>query len=874
MLSAGTRLGPYEILSPLGAGGMGEVWRAHDTKLNRDVALKVLPETVGTDPQRMARFEREAQLLASLNHPNIAAVYGLEEAGTVRSLVMELVEGEDMSVRIARGALPQDEALSIARQIADALEAAHEAGVIHRDLKPANVKIKPDGTVKVLDFGLAKAIGSGSAGVTSIADSPTMTSPVMTAVGLILGTAGYMAPEQARGRPVDKRADIWAFGALLYEMLTGRQLFAGETVSDVLAGVLKSDVDLGALPKGTPPAIRQLLRRCLERDPKRRLRDIGEARIALESTDAAEPVPAPARRFRRAAIVALALVLAAAGFLAGWWLRPSPGVMRKVDISDKQLKADANFAPVLSPNGERILYFTQDGLRVRELDQAEARTLAGTEGARRAFWSPDGREIGFFADDGLHRVALDGGAPQLIARTGPIVGGTRACWGVDARIVYSLGNTGLFEVSARGGEPRVLLAPDPAKGEDHFHGCASLPGGRSFVWVIHPPGRPADTLALFENGRTRILLKLPSEEISRPSFSPPGHIVFERRGGGKDGVWALPFSLSRLEPTGEPFLIAPGATLPSVAADGSLLYVPPHPRRPARLIWVSRSGRREGAAVEFPDALTGIALSRDGKRVAAAVVDGGSSDIWVANLERGSRTRLTFGTGAAAGQAAAAAPVWSPDGTRIAFEQNNRILVVPADGSSQARVVGRGLQPFFGADGRTILAHRTHVESPRTRYEIVSLDVTGGSEPRVVLSDSVSVRYPLLSPDGRLLAYDRGAGDEVESFLTRFPEVEGRWQVSATGGTFLRWSPDGSRLFYFSSTPGKSDEGLFEVEVRLGRTPSLGVPRLLFTLSSAGAAAEEYEVGPSGDRFLMIARGQIDSAARLLLVQNWFAEFQ
>jgi tRNA A-37 threonylcarbamoyl transferase component Bud32 len=851
---------------------MGEVYRATDTNLGRDVAIKVLPAAVAQDKERLARFEREAKLLASLNHPSIAHVYGFESAtlpdgSAAHFLAMELVPGEDLAERLKRGPLPVGEALQIAKQIAEALEEAHEKGIVHRDLKPANVKLTPEARVKVLDFGLAKAYAeepaSGSAA--DLSQSPTL-AHTGTQAGVILGTAAYMSPEQARGKTVDKRADIWSFGVVLFEMLTGKRLFDGETVSDVLAAVLTREPGWSALPPTTPGACLRLLRRCLERDPRQRLRDIGEARITLASVNPNEPVPSPARRLRRPVIAALAL--AAVGFLAGSWLRPrpSPEAIRKLDIADEHLEAAGATAPVLSPDGARVLYFTKDGLRVRELDQAEARNLEGTQGARYAFWSPDGREIGFHKDDALYRVNLEGGAPQIIARTGPAVGGAGACWGTDGRVVYSLGNTALFEVSARGGEPRVLLAPDPAQGEDHFHGCSFLPGGHAFVWVIHSRDAPADTLALFENGRSRVILKAPADQLSHPACSLSGHIVFDRRGAAHDGVWALPFSLSRLEPTGEPFLIAPDAKLPSVAADGSLLYVPARPPRPVELVWVSRSGQSEGTAVEFPDEVAGMALSRDGKRVAAAVGDPGGSDLWVADLERGSRTRLTFGAGTVGG------PAWSPDGTRVAFDRNNQIFVVPADGSSEPRAVGRGLQPFFDVDGRTILAHRPHPGAGRSLFEIVSLDATGEREPDIVLSDAVSVRYPLLSPDGRLLAYDRGDGDEVESFLTRFPEVKGRWQVSATGGTFLRWSPDGRRLFYIAPTPGDSDPGLFEVEVRPGAPPSLGVPRLLFTLSAAGAAAQEYEVGPSGDRFLMLAREQAHSLPRLLLVQNWLAE--
>jgi len=441
----GVRLGSLEVKAPLGAGGMGEVWRATDTRLGRDVAVKLLPEAFAADPDRLARFEREAKVLASLNHAGIAHLYGFESVAlgdgtSAHVLVMELAEGEDLAARLGRGAIPVDEALAIARQIAEALEEAHERGIVHRDLKPANVKLAPDGKVKLLDFGLAKAWSEDPGSATSstgLSQSPTL-ARTGTAAGLILGTAAYMAPEQARGKPVDKRADVWAFGVVLFEMLRGRRLFEGDTVTDVLAAVVKDPIDWATLPPATPASVRRLLERCLERDPRKRLRDIGEARISLDGT-VAEPdeVARPLPR-SRAALVAGGIVVAAAAATAGWWLRsPAAPALRKLDIAAEGLSVDEIHGPAISPDGRRVAYFAGRTIRVRDLDRAEARELPGTEGARDVFWSPDGAQVGFYRDESLFRLPLDAAAPVLVARTGMHVSGAGACWmprsGVFAR---------------------------------------------------------------------------------------------------------------------------------------------------------------------------------------------------------------------------------------------------------------------------------------------------------------------------------------------------------------------------------------------------------------------------------------------------------
>jgi Tol biopolymer transport system component len=873
------RLGWLEIKAPLGAGGMGEVWRATDTRLGREVAVKLLPAAFAADPDHLARFEREAKVLASLNHAGIAHLYGFESVAlgdgtSAHVLVMELAEGEDLAARLGRGAIPVDESLAIAHQIAEALEEAHERGIVHRDLKPANVKLAPDGKVKLLDFGLAKAWSDDPERATSsagLSQSPTL-ARTGTAAGLILGTAAYMAPEQARGKPVDKRADVWAFGVLLFEMLRGRRLFDGDTVTDVLAAVVKDPIDWASLPAATPARARRLLERCLERDPRKRLRDIGEARIALEGADS-EPVdvarPSPRSR---AALVAGGIALATAAAAAGWWLRaPAAPVLRKLDVAAEGLSIDENHGPAISPDGRRVAYIAGRTIRVRDLDRAEARELPGTEGARDLFWSPDGAQVGFYRDEALFRLPLDAAAPVLVARTGIHVSGAGACWTRDGRIVYSRGNTPLFAVRAEGGEPRVLVATDREAGDLHFHGCSVLPGDRGILFAIHPSNNPANTIAVFADGKTRSVLALPGETVAQPVWAPPGHVVFGRSGGGRDGIWALPFSLERLAATGEPFPVVTGGSAASASADGSLVYTPGRLSRAQRLVWVSREGKIEGTAADLPDEVGGVALSPDGRRIAVAVIEGGRRNIWTIDLERGTRTKITPDLGWAG------RPAFSPDGTQLAFAVNNQAFVALADGSAPPRRVGPGLHPAFTADARSLAVHLVGEDG---RFEISLLDAAGGVPARPLLKDAVSVRFPSFSPDGRFLAYFHGEGEATGNvaagnlLLTRFPEASGKWQVSTRGGDFGMWAPDGRRFYYVArSDKDASDRQLMEVDVQTSPEVALGVPRPLFSLQTVGVG-NVYSPARGGQRFLMVVEESGQTAGRLVLIQNWFEEFR
>ena len=641
-LIPGARLGPYEIAAQIGEGGMGEVYRATDTKLKRDVAVKVLPLALASDPERLARFQREAEVLASLNHPNIAQIHGLEDADGVKALVMELVEGPTLADRIVQGAIPVDEALPIAKQMAEALEAAHEQGIIHRDLKPANIKVRPDGTVKVLDFGLAKALEPTGAMSPGMSQAPTITTPAMTQAGMILGTAAYMSPEQARGKPVDKRADIWAFGAVLYEMLTGKRAFEEEEISDVFVAVLSKEPDWTAL---TPHAtVSFVLHRCLEKDPRRRLRDIGEARLALEGAfetgapqvteSMATPQPAA---WQRALMPATALIIGGVVAGAAVWLVTSPAaptlVRTEVTTSgDAALRIDGiqrNLA--ITRDGSRIVYRGQGQLLVRALDQLEPTALTGLDDVRGPFVSPDGEWVGFIDRLSLKKVAITGGPPVTLTEMG---GGLRgASWGEDGTIIYGTNQpgTGLQRVSAAGGDPAVLTTPDAERGESRHFWPEILPGGVGVLFtVIHGTETESMELAVLDlvTMEHRILLA----GGSQAQYAATGHLVY----GAEGTLRAVPFDLAQLEVTGDPVPVLEGVmTAPtsavefSLSANGSLLYVAGDSEGTVSrtLVWVDRQGREEPLAAP-PRSYVNPRLSPDGTRVVLDVRDQ-EDDIWI-----------------------------------------------------------------------------------------------------------------------------------------------------------------------------------------------------------------------------------------------------
>ena len=887
-LAPGNTLAHYRITAAIGAGGMGEVYRATDTKLGREVALKLLPEAFAADPERLKRFEREAKLLASLNHSGIAQVYGFESItlpdGSARHfLAMELVEGEDLAERLKRGAIPVDEASAVAKQVAEALEEAHEKGIVHRDLKPANVKLTPDGKVKVLDFGLAKAWTGEAAGPSStdFSQSPTL-AHTGTAAGLILGTAAYMSPEQARGKAVDKRADIWAFGVVLFEMLSGKRLFVGETVSDVLAAVLKAEPDWTTLPATTPARLRHLLGRCLERDAKQRLRDIGEARLALGGAasyveaSAIPSVSAGAARgsagIRWSALALVALISAAIGI----WLwphlrpaRPRAATRLQVTLPSGQVLS-GNGGPVISREGRTLAYAARDAkgvarLYVRALDRFEASLVPESEGAQAPFFSPDGSRVGFFARAKLLTAAVAGGAPTPIAdASAHPLGGT---WGEDDTIVFGPAlSVGLLRVSSSGGRPQQLTEPDEAA-RGYAHGRPQfLPGGRSVLFTIWGASNAEDRgpalLSLEKGAWTHIASGIWSARYARS-----GHLLLS----GSRGVRAAPFDPDRPQPTNpQTFVVdevfstvAWSDSWFSVSDTGTLAYVPGDATL-GRLAWAERDGRLSPVS-DSVLSLTDPSLSPDGERVAFQDRD---DNLWTLDLRRGTRIRLTLD-----GEGSNAYPVWSRDGLHVFFASNRsgdwEITSVPAGGGGATRLLTRKGNQFpvsVAPDGTLLFNER----SKGTAADLFTLSLDGSVTPFLVSPwSAVGAQF---SPDGRAVAYvsDETGRDEV--YVRPFGHKGDSAPVSTDGGIAPRWSPDGREVFY-----RRGDAFLAASVTSAGGTLTVGDSRKLFDARAAPGRSTiqaGYSVSPDGRRFLVLLLDPRAVPTQINVVLDWFAELE
>ena len=886
-LTPGTTLGPYQVTAKIGEGGMGEVYQARDTKLDRDVALKVLPEAFTADPDRLARFEREAKVLASLNHPNIGSIYGLEEADGVRALVLELVEGPTLADRIKQGPILLTEALPIAKQIAEALEAAHEQGVIHRDLKPANVKVKADGTVKVLDFGLAKAFQPDASDV-SIAESPTISlTAAATQMGMVIGTAAYMSPEQAKGKAIDKRADVWAFGAVLYEMLAGARPFAGGDVSETLARVIDREPDWAALPDNVPPVLNNFLRRCLQKNPKKRIRDIGDVSLAMEgvfettvstsSESAAVPRLQVWQRPIPAAIVAL--VIAAIASLAVWTLtRPTPPRVARFLIplaADQAFRGTRSRSVAISPDGSQVVYAANASLWLRPVDQLQAVQVPGTEEGRGLFFSADGQSIGFWADNQLKKVSVSGGAPVTLANV-PATRG--ASWGVDDMILYGQPD-GIWQVPGASGTPELLIPVDEG---ERIYGPQMLPGGEWVLFtVVAASQTEAQIVAQSVTTNERMVL-IPGGLDGR--YLPTGHLVY-----GLNGVlFALPFDVDSREVTGGPVPLVEGvreaeantgAMQFSVSTTGSLVYIPGSAggSNEVSLTWVDRDGDEERIPVPLR-AYDHPRVSPDGTRVAVDIDAGDNVDIWIWHLADERLTQLTFD------EATDNFPLWTPNSARVVFQSSRDgggLFWKAADGTGPVdRLKDGAARPWaWAADGGLVF-------DQGAAPDIGVLMMEGERTVDMLLDAEYVEGSPALSSDGRWLAYESAETGTPLIYVKPFPNLDGLWNVSLDVGIRPVWSPDGSELFYLDPQANI----LMVAQVETEPTFSSSTPKPLLSLSGfysfAGGATggRSFDLAPDGDRFVFLKSGGGDLQTSdddpfndfngLIFVENWFEELK
>jgi len=882
-LTPGRRLGTYEIVSTLGAGGMGEVYRARDTTLNRDVALKVLPELFALDPDRLARFKREAQVLASLNHPNIAAIYGFEGTAGAQALVLELVEGPTLADRIAQGPIPLAEALPIAKQIADALEAAHEHGIIHRDLKPANIKVRDDGTVKVLDFGLAKAL-EGDVVAANVSQSPTL-SVGATRLGVILGTAAYMSPEQARGRPVDKRTDIWAFGCVLSEMLTGTRAFDGDDVTDVLSRVLQRDPDFTGLPATTPRAVRRLLRRCLQKDHRFRLRDVGDAKAELDEPidEGSETVSAGSIRTsgKQKALVGTlvaALLLVTAGLtwlMVGAESAPTPGLQRfgislprgaELSVVGPNNTSILANPMVLSPDGSTLLLrISSDDsppqLYARSLAQFDIVPIPGTERADSASFSPDGQWLYFIADRKLKKVGAKGGTPQVVAD--PADFGAAA--GPDDTLIYTPSYAqGLWRVPSSGGTPEKLTDPDTKAGELGHWWPQLLPDGDTILFTAYVSPFERSRISLYSL-RTRERRILIDGGISA-RYVATGHILYARAGS----LMAVPFDLQRRELAGRavPVIddlevsISNASAYFTTSDRGDLAYIRASELRHDRIVSIERSGAVRPVATA-QQAYESVKLSPDAQRLAITIRTGSGRDVWSYDLERGAFSRAT------SGPADEFNAIWTPDGKRLIFSVEERIYkvyskAVNTAGNGELLVGGPhdSIPTSVSPDGTFLIFRINHPETGRDLWRVA---LEGKAEPQVLVESPFSEDNGAVSPDGRWLAYQSDESGRTEIYVQGLPEPGERWPISAEGGTEPAWSRDGRELFY------RDLNHLMSVTVRT--SPRFTADKPVVVLERPGRAWL-FDAGSDSRSFILVERDPAAPPIAVSVVLNWFDELR
>jgi len=901
-IAAGRRLGSYEVSAPIGAGGMGEVYQAHDTKLGRDVAIKILPEAFAHDAERLARFQREAKMLAALNHPNIATIYGLEESNGTSYLVMELVSGDTLAERIKReGAVPIEEALKIGVQIAEALEAAHEKGIIHRDLKPANVKVTSEGKVKVLDFGLAKAF-AGDTTDSNPSQSPTL-SAVATMQGVLLGTAAYMSPEQARGKAVDKRTDIWAFGCVLYELLTGKQAFAGEDITEILAAVVKTEPDWQVLPPTTPAQISILVRRCLRKDRRQRFRDAADVRIEIEEAPAAPATAvaataAPATRGWRerlawaaAAGFASIAIASTIGFVLRAPKRPQPMRLSAEIGADASVYPAGGSSAILSPDGTRLAVVASGAdlkqrIYVRSLDQLQATALSGTENARDPFFSPDGHWIGFFADAKLKKISVQGGAAVALCDVVDDRGGS---WGDDGTIVFTPDTSGvaLSRVSSAGGTPQPLTTLDKQAGEETHRWPQVLQGSRAVLFTSNTHGNFYEDADIVVYSMASGQRKTVQRGGFYARYLPSGYLVYMHEGT----LFAVPFDLQRLAVTGQPAPILEGVvTTPGVGGaqfsfsdTGNLVYVAGR-GVVVSIYWMDHEGKFTSLR-ETPGDYRNPAFSPDGKRLALEIGDGKRRDIWVYEWERDALTRLTF-----VGEANTN-PVWTPDGQRIVYSSLEKggtldLWWIRSDGAGDAQRLAESKSKYtpqaagsWRPDGKVLAFRQTN---PSTGNDILTLPIEGDEksgwkpgEPKPFVNSAFNEGQPTFSPDGRWLAYISNESGSYEVYVRPFPGQGGKWQISTGGGLYPKWSRNGKELFY-RTTDSKITVVTYTAS---GDSFHADKPRLWSPgqFTDLGLGNYDFDLHPDGKRFAVLKAPGTEQASlvnKVSFVFNFFDEIR
>ena len=892
-LEVGSRLGHYDVTALIGEGGMGQVYQATDPKLNRQVALKILPEAFATDPDRLARFQREAQVLASLNHPNIAAIHGLEESEGTRALVLELVEGPTLADRIAQGPVPVDEALPIAKQIAEALEAAHEQGVIHRDLKPANIKVRDDGTVKVLDFGLAKALAPGTP--VDLSDATTVTVSG-TRDGVILGTPVYMSPEQVRGGSLDRRTDIWSFGCVLYELLTGKRAFAGGAQSDTLAAVLRAEPAWDRIPADTPEVIRRLLRRCLDKDQRRRLQAIGDARLEIEDLLTGEPEKPASVAHSSVWRSPLPWAIGAVGLLAvlltmvgtSWWTRRGDqSLTRPTTRLDLVLPTDApmaagNSSLALSPDGGRLVYRAQvtggAQLYLRDMDTRETAAIPGTSGGSRPFFSPDGEWLGFFAGGRLRKLSLAGGEPVDLADAPFAMGGA---WASDDTIYFTPSEgEGLSKVPATGGQvQRITQARDL---------WPDILPGREALLFTGGFGRGIHSL---QDGQTRGLL---TTDVYYARYVPTGHLVYAERGR----LLAVAFDLATLEVVSQPVTLLEdlrtngflGGAPFALSQSGLLVYAPGQDREFASLVWADHQGNIEPLGLEPGIYGESFALSPDGTQVAVPVREAsGAADIWLYDIARDGLTRFTYGLRDNP-RARSQTPLWTPDGRYIVYaslvfsspedeEPRLRLFWKPADGSQEAvqlttdDVPGLHLSDSFNPDGSvlTVMSLSAGTGFDLWRLPLDGIDPSAGERPQaeVLLQTRDNEAFAQFSPDGEWIAYGSTRSGRYEVYVIGYPGPGPNHQISTDGGLEAVWHPSEPRLFYRAGTR------FYAVDVRLTPEFEAGTPQFLFQGPFVNGPGYDVDISPDGERFLTLYNPQrLKPNPTLTVITNFFDELR